>query len=141
MARTVFHGGTVFDGTGVAPAPGDVVVEDGRVVEVGAPGLDGDEAVDCSGLLPTGGCTIPTSLPQQKTAPSLPAPAQPVLPLPTLPLVPGLNGILGPLLGPNPNPSPAPLLGPLLGGLLGDWWPSAGSGGASLATLDLWEGP
>jgi len=97
--------------------------------------------VDCSGLLPTGSCTIPTSLPQQKTAPSQPAPAQPVLPLPILPLLPGLNGILGPLLGPNPNPSPAPLLGPLLGGLLGDWWPSAGSGGASLATLDLWEGP
>jgi imidazolonepropionase-like amidohydrolase len=51
MARTVFRGGTVFDGTGVAPAPGDVVVEDGRVVDVGAPGLDGDEAVDCTGLI------------------------------------------------------------------------------------------
>ena len=99
--------------------------------------------VDCSGLLPTGSCTIPTSLPQQKTAPSLPAPTQPVLPLPTLPLLPGLNGLLGPILGtpstPNANPTPGPLLGPLLGGLLGDWWPSASSDGASLATLDLWE--
>ena len=101
--------------------------------------------IDCSGLLPAAGCTLPTSLPQQKTAPSLPVPAKPILPLPTLPLLPGLNGILGPLLGnpgtPNTSPTPAPLLGPLLGGLLGDWWPSASSGGASLATLDLWEGP
>ena len=24
MARTVFHGGTVFDGTGIAPQPGDL---------------------------------------------------------------------------------------------------------------------
>lgn len=38
----------VFDGTGADPAPADVVVESGRVVEVG-PGLDGDEVVDCSG--------------------------------------------------------------------------------------------
>jgi virulence factor Mce-like protein len=98
--------------------------------------------IDCSGLLPTGSCVIPTSPPQQKTAPSLPAPAKPVLPVPTLPLLPGLNGILGPLLGgPSSTPSPAPLLPPLLGGLLGDWWPSADTSGASLATLDLWEGP
>ena len=51
MTRTVFRGGSVFDGTPTAPAPGDVVIEDGRVVEVGAPGLDGDDAVDCSGLV------------------------------------------------------------------------------------------
>ena len=30
--RTVFSGGTVFDGTGAAPSPGEVVVEDGRIV-------------------------------------------------------------------------------------------------------------
>jgi imidazolonepropionase-like amidohydrolase len=48
MVRRVFRGGSVVDGTGSAPAPADVVVEDGRVVEVG-PGLDGDEAVDCTG--------------------------------------------------------------------------------------------
>ncbi|MEU4668625.1 amidohydrolase family protein [Amycolatopsis sp. NPDC023774] len=53
MTRTVFSGGSVFDGTGSAPAPADVAVEDGRIVEVGT-GLDGDRSVDCSGatLLP-----------------------------------------------------------------------------------------
>src|SRR5438270_10275671 len=48
MVRRVFRGGSVVDGTGSPPAHGDVVVEDGRVVEVG-PGLDGDEEVDCTG--------------------------------------------------------------------------------------------
>ncbi|MGH3442949.1 MAG: amidohydrolase family protein [Nitriliruptorales bacterium] len=53
MARTVFHGGAVFDGTGTPPSRADVVVEDGRFVTVGAD-LDGDEGVDVSGktLLP-----------------------------------------------------------------------------------------
>jgi imidazolonepropionase-like amidohydrolase len=53
MSRTLFRGGSLFDGTGSAPAPADVVVEGGRVVAVGT-GLDGDEAVDCAGatLLP-----------------------------------------------------------------------------------------
>lgn len=46
--RTLFASGQVFDGTGSAPAGADVVVEDGRIVEVG-PGLDGDEVVDCAG--------------------------------------------------------------------------------------------
>jgi imidazolonepropionase-like amidohydrolase len=43
----------VFDGTGSDPADADVVVENGRIVDVG-PGLDGDEAVDVGGkhLLP-----------------------------------------------------------------------------------------
>jgi imidazolonepropionase-like amidohydrolase len=51
--RTVFAGARVFDGTGAAIAEADVLVEDGRVLEVG-PGLDGDEIVDVSGrtLLP-----------------------------------------------------------------------------------------
>ena len=48
MTRTVFKGGQLFDGTGAAPADGDVAVEDGRIVAVGA-GLDGDEAVDLEG--------------------------------------------------------------------------------------------
>ena len=48
MTRTIFTGGIVYDGTGGQPAEGDVVVEDGRIVEVG-PGLDGDEVVDCTG--------------------------------------------------------------------------------------------
>jgi imidazolonepropionase-like amidohydrolase len=48
MTRTLFTGGLVYDGTTAPPAEGDVVVEDGRIVEVG-PGLDGDDVVDCSG--------------------------------------------------------------------------------------------
>jgi imidazolonepropionase-like amidohydrolase len=53
MTRTVFRGGSVFDGTGSPPAAADVAVEDGRIVDVGG-GLDGDEAVDAGGrtLLP-----------------------------------------------------------------------------------------
>ena len=51
MARTIFRGGLVFDGTGAAPTAGDVVVDGGRIVDVGPPGLDGDEEVDCSGLV------------------------------------------------------------------------------------------
>jgi imidazolonepropionase-like amidohydrolase len=38
----------VFDGSGASPADADVVIEDGRIVEVGS-GLDGDGAVDCAG--------------------------------------------------------------------------------------------
>ncbi len=48
MTRTIFTGGMVYDGTAGRPSEGDVVVEDGRIVDVGA-GLDGDVAVDCSG--------------------------------------------------------------------------------------------
>jgi imidazolonepropionase-like amidohydrolase len=48
MTRLVLQGGSVFDGSGSAPAAADVVIDDGRIVAVG-PGLDGDEAVDCSG--------------------------------------------------------------------------------------------
>jgi imidazolonepropionase-like amidohydrolase len=51
--RTVFTGGLLFDGTGTDPAPADVVVSEGRIVDVGT-GLDGDTQVDCTGrtLLP-----------------------------------------------------------------------------------------
>jgi imidazolonepropionase-like amidohydrolase len=53
MTRTLFRGGSIFDGTGAPPARGDVVVEDGHIVDVGA-GLDGDEEVSLDGrtLLP-----------------------------------------------------------------------------------------
>ena len=53
MARTIFHGGVVFDGTGADPSSVDVAVADGRIVEVGHD-LAGDEAVDIvgRGLLP-----------------------------------------------------------------------------------------
>ena len=33
MARTVFTGGLVFDGSGSAPVPGEVVIDGDRVVE------------------------------------------------------------------------------------------------------------
>ncbi|HZB41194.1 MAG TPA: amidohydrolase family protein [Ilumatobacter sp.] len=46
--RTVLRGGDVFDASGSAPASGDVVIEDGRIVAVGA-GLDGDDEIDCGG--------------------------------------------------------------------------------------------
>lgn len=46
--RIIFRGGTVFDGTGAEPAVADVVVESGRIVDVG-PDLDGDDEVDCGG--------------------------------------------------------------------------------------------
>lgn len=53
MTRTVFRGGSVFDGTGADPRPADVTVEDGRILDVGT-GLDGDVAVELDGatLLP-----------------------------------------------------------------------------------------
>ena len=50
MTRTLFAGGRVFDARSGTVADADVVVEDGRVVEVGR-GLDGNEAVDVSGRL------------------------------------------------------------------------------------------
>jgi len=48
MTRLVLRGAQVFDGTGSAPAAGDVAIEGDRIVDVG-PGLDGDEAVDLGG--------------------------------------------------------------------------------------------
>jgi imidazolonepropionase-like amidohydrolase len=53
VSRTVLAGGRVFDGTGAPVRDADVVVDDGRIVDVG-PGLDGDELVDLAGrhLLP-----------------------------------------------------------------------------------------
>jgi imidazolonepropionase-like amidohydrolase len=53
VTRTLLTGGLVFDGTGAPPAEAEVLIEGGRIVEVGT-GLDGDEAVDVGGrhLLP-----------------------------------------------------------------------------------------
>jgi imidazolonepropionase-like amidohydrolase len=53
MTRTLFSGARIVDGTGADPAVADMVVEDGRIVEIG-PGLDGGERVDLTGkaLLP-----------------------------------------------------------------------------------------
>ena len=49
MTRLLFRGGAVFDPNADTAASADVVVENGRILDVG-PGLDGDQAVDCSGL-------------------------------------------------------------------------------------------
>jgi len=46
MTRIVFSGGRVF--TGTTTEPGDVVVENDRIVEVGV-GLDGDTKIDATG--------------------------------------------------------------------------------------------
>jgi imidazolonepropionase-like amidohydrolase len=49
MVRTVLGGGRVFDGTGSPVAEADVVIGDGKIIDVGI-GLDGDERVDVGGL-------------------------------------------------------------------------------------------
>src|ERR671914_75075 len=48
MTRTLFSGARILDGTGAAPAEADLVIEDGRIVEIGR-GLDGDDRVDLAG--------------------------------------------------------------------------------------------
>ncbi|MGI8533619.1 MAG: amidohydrolase family protein [Candidatus Limnocylindrales bacterium] len=47
--RTVFRGGLIFDGTGAQASSGDLVVEGGRIVDLGG-GSDGDISVDCAGM-------------------------------------------------------------------------------------------
>ena len=54
MTRTLLRNGLLFDGTSDEVAVSDVVLEGDRIVEVGS-GLDGDEAIDCSGKLVTPG--------------------------------------------------------------------------------------
>jgi imidazolonepropionase-like amidohydrolase len=51
--RTLFSGARIWDASGADPALGDLVVEDGRIVDMGN-GLDGDDQVDLTGrtLLP-----------------------------------------------------------------------------------------
>jgi imidazolonepropionase-like amidohydrolase len=51
VSRIVFTGGRIFDGTGATPRPGDLAVEDERIVDIGS-GLEGDESV------PVDGCTL-----------------------------------------------------------------------------------
>ena len=53
MKRVVFRNGLVFDGNDGAPAEADIVIEDGRIRDIGI-GLDGDEMIDVSGQ-----CVIP----------------------------------------------------------------------------------
>ena len=49
--KTLFKNGTIYDGTGAAPAVGDVLIEDDRIVQVGGviPG-PADKIVDLTGL-------------------------------------------------------------------------------------------
>ncbi|CAN5749571.1 amidohydrolase family protein [soil metagenome] len=47
--RTVFRGGLIFDGTGAQASSGDLVVEGGRIVDLGGCS-DGDISVDCAGM-------------------------------------------------------------------------------------------
>ncbi|BCY12674.1 amidohydrolase family protein [Actinoplanes sp. L3-i22] len=56
MARTVFTNGLVFDGSGSAPAPGEVVVEGDRVTEVRSGWRDEHETGDV--LVDATGCTV-----------------------------------------------------------------------------------
>lgn len=53
MTRTLFRGATLVDGTGAQPAAADLVVADGRILDIGS-GLDGDEevALDGKAVLP-----------------------------------------------------------------------------------------
>jgi len=53
MTRTLLHGGHVFDPVSGQAAEADVVLENGRIADVGA-GLDGDTGIDVAGrtLLP-----------------------------------------------------------------------------------------
>jgi N-acyl-D-aspartate/D-glutamate deacylase len=59
VTRTLLSGGRVFDGTGSPPRQADVLVEDGRILEVG-PGRYGDEAVDVGGGTCCRGCSTAT---------------------------------------------------------------------------------
>ena len=53
MTRTLLSNARIFDGTGAAISDGDIVLEGGRIADIGK-GLDGDEAHDLGGraLLP-----------------------------------------------------------------------------------------
>ena len=48
MTRMLLAGGNVLDGTGAAARQADLVVEDGRIVDIGT-GLDGDERQEVAG--------------------------------------------------------------------------------------------
>ena len=48
MTRTLYAGASIVDGTGADPAVADIVVEDGRIAEIGT-GLDADDRVDLGG--------------------------------------------------------------------------------------------
>ena len=51
MHELVIRGGTVVDGTGRTPRTADVVVDSGRVTEVGSEGTRGHREIDADGLI------------------------------------------------------------------------------------------
>ena len=53
--RTLIRGGTVVDGTGAAARSADVLIEDGRIAQVGRVDPGGARVVDADGLLVTPG--------------------------------------------------------------------------------------
>jgi N-acyl-D-amino-acid deacylase len=55
MHDLVIRGGTIVDGTGAPPAPGDVAVDGGRITQVGRVDADGAETIDAAGCLVTPG--------------------------------------------------------------------------------------
>ena len=55
MYDRIIKGGTVVDGSGVAPFTADVAVQDGRIVEVGRISAPARETIDADGLLVTPG--------------------------------------------------------------------------------------
>ncbi len=56
VSRTVFSGGRVFDGTGASIAEADLVVDDGRIADVG-PDLDGGEQAGVTTVRDAGGAS------------------------------------------------------------------------------------
>ena len=55
MHDLVIRGGTIVDGTGGPPTPGDVAVDDGRITQVGRVDAAGAETIDATGCLVTPG--------------------------------------------------------------------------------------
>src|SRR5487761_1354854 len=55
MLDLLIKGGTVIDGTGAAPEPGDIGISDGRIVEIGVITAQASEVLDADGALVTPG--------------------------------------------------------------------------------------
>ncbi len=55
MHDLVIRGGTLIDGTGAAPRPGDLAIDDGRITAVGTGIGPGEREIDATGLLVTPG--------------------------------------------------------------------------------------
>jgi N-acyl-D-aspartate/D-glutamate deacylase len=55
MHDLVIRGGTVVDGTGSAPAAGDVAIDEGKITEVGRVDAHGEQEIDAAGMLVTPG--------------------------------------------------------------------------------------